>query len=121
MAQVSVTIGGRLYRMACDEGQEAHLETLSADLDRRLAQMKANFGEIGDQRLTVMAAIALMDELHDVKRKLAHAEGDMQVLRDKTANSTVETQIWTNTIVDTIDHLTQRVENMVKHFSTEAK
>ena len=121
MAQVSVTIAGRLYRMACEEGQEAQLEALGVDVDRRIAQMRSTFGEIGDQRLTVMAAIALMDELNEAKRALAKMDGEMQVLRDKSSNAKIEAQIWTTSVVESIDTLTRRVEAMAKHFNSTAK
>src|ERR1019366_4519458 len=63
MAHVSVTINGRQYRMACDDGQEHHLAGLANDLDQRIAHLRTTFGEIGDTRLTVMAARTLGDQL----------------------------------------------------------
>ena len=57
MTHVNVSINNRQYRMACDDGQEQHLAQLAADFDRRITQLRANFGEIGDMRLTVMAAL----------------------------------------------------------------
>lgn len=121
MAQVSVTIAGRLYRMACEEGQEAQLEALSADVDRRIAQMRATFGEIGDQRLTVMASIALMDELNEAKHRVASLEGEMHVYKDAAASAKIESQVWTTTIVESIDSLTTRVEAIAKNLSGASK
>ena len=63
MPQVNVTIAGRSYRMACGEGEEAHLEGLAAAFEAKIAEMRGTFGEIGDMRLHVMAAITLADEL----------------------------------------------------------
>ncbi len=65
MAHVSVTISGRQYRMACDDGQEHHLARLSHELDQRIAHLRTTFGEIGDMRLTVMAALIIADELSE--------------------------------------------------------
>ena len=73
MAHVSVTINGRQFRMACDDGQEEHLQRLAADINGRVDQLKVSFGEIGDKRLTVMAAIMVADELVDVGRRLKAA------------------------------------------------
>ena len=64
MAHVTVTINGRQYRMACEDGQESHLERLAADLDRHIEHLRGNFGEIGDNRLLVMAALTVSDELN---------------------------------------------------------
>ncbi len=63
MSQVSVTINGRQFRMACEDGQEEHLMKLARELDARIGGLRAKFGEIGDTRLTVMAAITVADEL----------------------------------------------------------
>jgi cell division protein ZapA len=70
MAQVAVTIDGKSYRMACDDGQEDHLTALAALYDGRIQDMRTSFGEIGDMRLAVMAAITVADELADTRAKL---------------------------------------------------
>lgn len=70
MPQVVVTISGKTYRMACDDGQEAHLEALAARFDRTMSQLRDAFGTIGDQRLTVMTGIMVMDELVDAEAKV---------------------------------------------------
>ena len=57
MAHVQVTIAGRSYRMACGDGEEAHLEELAAGVDAKIAELRGSFGEIGDQRIVVMTAI----------------------------------------------------------------
>jgi len=36
MAQVNVTISGRTYRMACDDGEEDHLAQLAERLNRSI-------------------------------------------------------------------------------------
>lgn len=85
MAHVSVTINGRQFRMACDDGQEDHLLRLAAEVNERVDQLKGAFGEIGDTRLTVMAAIMVADELADVRRRLKTAEAELGALRDARA------------------------------------
>lgn len=74
MPHVTVTIAGKSYRMACGAGEEAHLTGLAEDLDRRVAEMRGAFGEIGDMRLQVMAALTLADELHEARRRLTEME-----------------------------------------------
>ncbi|WEX89242.1 cell division protein ZapA [Sinorhizobium garamanticum] len=80
MAQVTVTIDGKAYRMACEEGQEDHLSDLAARFDQYVAHLKGQFGEIGDLRLTVMAGIMVMDELSEVNRRLKSLETEMNNL-----------------------------------------
>ncbi len=81
MAQVTVTIDGKAYRMACDEGQEEHLTDLGQRFDRYVMHLKDSFGEIGDQRLTVMAGIMVMDELSELQKRVTGMEGEIMTLR----------------------------------------
>lgn len=82
MAQVTVTIGGKTYRMACDDGQEEHLFGLAHKLDSLIDDMRKIFGEIGDQRLTVMSAITVLDQLAETDRRLAGLEAEVKSLRE---------------------------------------
>lgn len=59
MPEITVTIAGRPYRMACGEGEEQHLAELAADFDRRITALKQHFGEVGDNRLLIMAALTV--------------------------------------------------------------
>ncbi|GGA95802.1 cell division protein ZapA [Brucella endophytica] len=81
MATVTVTIDGKAYRMACDEGQEAHLTGLAERFDRYVTHLKSSFGEIGDQRVTVMAGIMVMDELTELQKRLKGLESEAETLR----------------------------------------
>ena len=65
MSHINVTINGRQYRMACEEGQEVRLLKLAESLESRVDTLRGKFGEIGDARLTVMAALTVCDELLD--------------------------------------------------------
>ncbi len=81
MAQVTVNIDGKAYRMACEEGQEEHLTELAGRFDRYVAHLKQQFGEIGDLRVTVMAGIMVMDELSEVSRRLKTLETEVENIR----------------------------------------
>ncbi len=70
MPQVMVTIAGRLYRMACGDGEEDHLQQLAHRLDGKISNLRKDFGEIGDQRITVMAALTMADELSEAERRI---------------------------------------------------
>ncbi|WP_276120299.1 MULTISPECIES: cell division protein ZapA [Pararhizobium] len=81
MAQVTVMIDGKAYRMACEEGQEDHLTELATRFDQYVSHLKTQFGEIGDLRLTVMAGIMVMDELSEVNRKLKNIQAETDALK----------------------------------------
>lgn len=74
MAQVVVTIAGRTYRMACEDGQERHIEALAYHVDEKMAGLRTSFGEIGEQRLVVMAALTVADELAEAKARIDKLE-----------------------------------------------
>jgi len=82
MAQVTVTIAGKTYRMACDDGQEEHLFGLAHRLDSTINEIRTVFGEIGDQRLTVMSAITVLDQLAETERRLRGLEAEVRSLRE---------------------------------------
>lgn len=80
MPEVNVEINGRKYRMACEEGQQKHLIGLAERLNGHVEQLKGAVGEIGDNRLTVMAGIAVVDELAEAERKIKALEAEVLVL-----------------------------------------
>lgn len=82
MPEVNVEINGKKYRMACEPGQEEHLLGLAAEFNRRVEQFKQVFGEIGDIRLTVMAGIALIDELAIAESRIAELQHDVATLSE---------------------------------------
>ncbi|MBC7586439.1 cell division protein ZapA [Tardiphaga sp. vice352] len=82
MNHVSVTINGRQYRMACEEGQETRLLRLAESLESRVENLRGKFGEIGDARLTVMAALTMADELADANLRIGALEEELAALRD---------------------------------------
>ncbi|MFS2325253.1 MULTISPECIES: cell division protein ZapA [Brucella] len=81
MATVTVTIDGKAYRMACDEGQEEHLSGLADRFDQYVTHLKSSFGEIGDLRLTVMSGIMVMDELAETQKRVKALEKEVENLR----------------------------------------
>ena len=80
MPEVNVEINGKKYRMACEPGQEEHLLGLADEFNRRVETFKQVFGEIGDIRLTVMAGIALIDELSIADEKIAALQQHVETL-----------------------------------------
>ncbi|MGB2073689.1 MAG: cell division protein ZapA, partial [Henriciella sp.] len=66
MARADIRLRGRDYSLACAPGQEARLKDLATRLDARLNEIEAAVGQVGDQRLMLIAALALLDELENV-------------------------------------------------------
>lgn len=76
MTSVVVSIAGRTYRMSCAEGEEARLEALARIVEDKIVEMREGFSEIGEQRIVVMAAIAMADELADARLRVAALEAE---------------------------------------------
>ena len=110
MSQVSVTIDGRKYRLACNEGEEARVESLAGVVDKKIGDMRKTFGEIGDQRLVIMAALTLADNLTEAREETA-AE------RKRTEDA--ERRV--NAIASTLDGLGSRLESVAARLSGEAE
>ncbi|WP_375452236.1 cell division protein ZapA [uncultured Devosia sp.] len=80
MPEVNVEINGRKYRMACEEGQQQHLLGLAARFNAQVEGLKGAVGEIGDNRLTVMAGIAVVDELAEAERRIEALQMEVTIL-----------------------------------------
>jgi cell division protein ZapA len=114
MAEVSVTINGRVYRMACDPGQEDHLARLGRELDQRIAQLRESFGEIGDTRLAVMAAIMVADELAELKRRLRSADQEIQSLKDARERAAQRNEDGERAIAGILEETAERIERLAQ-------
>lgn len=121
MAQVSVTIAGRAYRMACEDGQEPHLEALGRHLDEKISEMRTAFGEIGDQRLIVMAAIAIADELAEAKKANAGMAAKVAGFDDAQAQALAERESWSEEIAQSLEGAGARIEGLVKSLNSAGK
>ena len=118
MAQGTVTIGGRAYKLACNEGEEPHLEELARVVDAKFEAMHRSFGEIGDQRLIVMAALTVADELTEARGRVAALEADAErtVERDRQARRDAEIQAVA--AAQAFGELSQRIEKMAAALSS---
>jgi cell division protein ZapA len=114
MPQVTVTIAGRSYRMACGEGEEAHLEGLAALYDGKIQEMRGSFGEIGDMRLHVMAALTLADDLAETRRRMAALEEEIAALRTLAAAGNERSQALEGQLAEVLVKTAERIERLAK-------
>jgi cell division protein ZapA len=114
MSQVTVTINGRQFRMACEDGQESHLLRLAQDLDQRIERLRGTFGEIGDTRLTVMAALTVADEFADTSGRLRRLEEDMAGLQDARAATAERAEATQAAVAAALNAAAERIEQVTK-------
>src|SRR3974390_1256725 len=114
MASVNATIAGRQFRLACEDGQEEHLQSLARDLDASIEELRQKFGEIGDTRLTVMAALMVADELAEAKRKIRRLEEDSTALQDARVVAADRAKAASAAVVNAFNSAAERIEGITK-------
>jgi len=110
MSHINVTINGRQYRMACEEGQEIRLRKLAETLEQRIATLRGKFGEIGDARLTVMAALTVCDELIDASARIRSLEEELASLRDVRTAAVDRAKATQTAIANALTAAAERIE-----------
>ena len=99
MAQVDVSVNGQSYRIACEDGQEDRLVDLAAMVDEKVLDLVNQIGQVGSNRLLVMAALIIADELVDLKNEA----GSSQELVDNSNQQ--------DTVL-ALQEITKRIENI---------
>jgi cell division protein ZapA len=117
MPTVNATIAGRQFRLACEDGQEDHLLALSKDMDERIAQLRAKFGEIGDTRLTVMAALTIADELNEAGQRMQGLEQELTALQDARSAFADRSKMTHAAIVAAFNSAAERIENLTRRLN----
>jgi cell division protein ZapA len=110
MSHINVTINGRQYRMACEEGQEVRLLKLAENLESRVESLRGKFGEIGDQRLTVMAALTACDELLDAGNRIRALEQELNNLRDVRVAAVDRARQTQTAVANALNAAAERIE-----------
>ncbi|MEK9673463.1 MAG: cell division protein ZapA [Rhodospirillaceae bacterium] len=106
MAHVTVSINGRNYQVACDDGQEAHLTRLGSYVDNRVQELVAAVGQAGDARLLVMVSLLLADELSD-------AYSELETIRKKSEGVA--------RIIESEEKVSQMLEKIADRIETVAQ
>lgn len=122
MGKVSLEINGRKYALGCDDGEEPRLEGLGRKLDDRIKILANQFGQIGDLRLLVMAAISMTDELEESRQNL---EGQARELSDEMqretetalADAQAEVQATETTAADALVDAARQIERLAAKLS----
>ena len=104
MAQVDVSVNGQSYRIACEDGQEDRLVDLAAMVDEKVIGLVNQIGQVGSNRLLVMAALIIADELVDLKNEA----GSSQELEDNTNQQ--DTVLALQEITKRIEKIADQVE-----------
>ncbi len=121
MATVGVTIAGRTYRMACGEGEEGHLQELARHVDATLASLRKGFGEIGDNRLVIMTAITIADELSEARRRVAELEAKVADASASRSEGEAMRDALATDIAGSLDAASERLERIAQRLNEGGK
>ncbi|MCB1511923.1 MAG: cell division protein ZapA [Hyphomicrobiaceae bacterium] len=67
MGQVTITLNGRAYRLSCRDDEEERLGQLVEHVRAKVEQLTGEFGQIGNERLMLMSALLIADELFEAR------------------------------------------------------
>jgi cell division protein ZapA len=110
MNHINVSINGRQYRMACEEGQEVRLLKLAESLESRVTELRGKFGEIGDARLTVMAALTVCDELLDATARVRALEEELESQRNQRVAVADRARVTQVAVANALNAAADRIE-----------
>ena len=111
---MNVTINGRQFRIACEDGQEQHIEKLAADFDALISDLRGRIGEVGDARLTVMAALTVADDLSETTKKIRGLEAELSALKEARIASADRNQATQAAVAAAFNAAAERVEGVAK-------
>jgi len=103
MSQVSVTVNGHPYKIACEDGQEPRIRRLAQYVDARVGEFVRDVGQVGEARLLLLAALVIADELSD-----AHEALQQEQSRNRAARIEVDSAV--DAAAGGIHGLAQRIE-----------
>ena len=120
MGQVSVTLNGRTYRLECGEGEETHLIALAEYLGSHVDTMKRKFGQVGDDRLILMASLLVIDEFWELRRQMQEMKTAFaEARRDKSAGDE-SAKSFKADLAARVSAAADRLELLNERFGTEA-
>ena len=104
--------------MACAVGEEGHLQGLARQIDERIDMLRRNFGEIGDQRLIIMAAITVADELAEARRQIGTLNAEIGDLRSDSQGQASAQGEWAGRLAQSLDETAARIERLAQDLNS---
>ena len=83
MANVSIKFNNKEFLLSCEDGQEEHLEELLIQINQKFNELKNNLGNLGENKLLLIAAVKIMDEYYETKKKVEQKKNELKDLSNK--------------------------------------
>jgi cell division protein ZapA len=116
MGQVTVNVNGRSYRMACQDGAEHRVDELANMVDSMVQDIKGGFAHVQDDRLFLMAALMMADQLQDVREELHKTLVQICNLRSFQAADSASSYIPTRDVARIVDASSARLQQLEARF-----
>ena len=83
MANVSIKFNNKEFLLACEDGQEEHLEELLIQINKKFNSLKNDLGNLGENKLLLITAVKIMDEYYETKKKVDQKKDELNDLSNK--------------------------------------
>ena len=83
MANVSIKFNNKEFLLACEDGQEEHLEELLIQINKKFNNLKNDLGNLGENKLLLITAVKIMDEYYETKKKVDQKKDELNDLSNK--------------------------------------
>jgi cell division protein ZapA len=117
MPLVNVMVNQRAYTIACDDGEEAHLKELAVHVDSKVRELLGSVGQVGDQRLMLMAALLLADEHHAMETQLEEAKKELAALTGARDELDAQLNKSESIAADSLEAAAKRIENIASRLA----
>jgi cell division protein ZapA len=121
MAQVNLTIHGKPYAIACDEGQERRVQEIGSLVDTRVREIAAAGAGTTEPHLLVLASLVMMDEIWELRETVNNMSQQAQLQakpsRDTAPQAETVTSEEEQEILAAIDHLAARIDSVAERLS----
>jgi cell division protein ZapA len=103
MANIEIEIASRRFTVACRDGEEEHLRSVAAMVDKRARDAASALGSLGESRLLLFTSLMLADELKELQQ-----------------GSAVEPEPAGDGIADAAEALADRIEDLATRLEAGA-
>lgn len=115
MGKMNISILGREYTIACDDGQEAHLGKLAQAVNERVQQLAHEMGRGPEGTMLVYTALMIADELLDSKKEIRALHQEIEAMsRNDSGNASSQARLreMEAAMVDSMNHIAERIEQI---------
>lgn len=120
MAKVAVSLNGREFTVGCEDGQEAYIQELTAQIDKHVQTLAHRVGEIGDMRLLFMASLIIADERQEAKKKVQSLEAKIAEAERRAEAADARARMEEARLAEMLINAAERLERLTAETALDA-